>query len=71
MERKNAINIIEYAIQSGQLSDICADIFDELENPPKRSRNRQENIIDYMRTNWGKFIRDKHIRIWIIISSKI
>ena len=62
MEWKNAINIIEYAIQSGQLYDICAEICDELEPPPKRTRNRQENIIDYTRTNWGKFIRDKHIR---------
>ena len=55
--------IIESTIVSSQSIQVCEEIFDDLDKPSKRTRNRNEKYINYSNTNWGKFIRDPLIKV--------
>ena len=55
--------IIESTIVSSQFFKVCEEIFDDLDKPSKRTRNRNEKYINYSNTNWGKFIRDPLIKV--------
>ena len=47
--------IIENTKVSSQFIQVCEEIFDDLDKPSKRTRNRNEKYINYYNTNWGKY----------------